>query len=513
MPGVVTRRFRTHNANQFKEAFDEAAYTTMYVYLARPIQWTDENSPPTPSDTVQTTYFDNWRNMIALKRCTSSDVSYVIPRYNWTSGTVYTAYDDTTATSTLFAAQFYVMTTDYNVYKCLSNNNGGISTVKPTGTGTSIITTSDNYQWKFLYNISAADALKFVTTSYIPVKTLTANDASFQWDVQQAAANGGIEIVKITANGTGYLTANGTIASVVNSTVLTLSSGGGVSSTDNIYNGSSLYISSGLGSGQIRTVVDYTGSTRTIKVSPAFTTSPNTTSRFHVGPTITFRGDGTGAKAYANVVSGQIRKINMISVGSQFSKANVTITANSSQGSGATARPVLAPLGGHGSRPVDELGGFNVMLNVKITGSESNTFPTTNDFRTIGVIRDPKLANGTIATSTVVDQTLKIRVNTKTGTFTNDEFVYAANGSARIIYFANTNTAGSNGEFRLTNVNGNFTVGQTITANTSGGTARVIGVTQPTLKPYTGDIIYVENRSVVTRAEDQIEDIKLVVKF
>lgn len=513
MPGVVTRRFRTHNAAQFKEAFDETAYTTMYVYLARPAAWTDENSPPTPTDNIRTTYFDSWRDMIALKRVTSSDVSYVIPRYNWTSGTIYAAYDDTTAASTLFSSQFYVMTTDYNVYKCLSNNSGAASTSKPTGTGTSIITTADGYQWKFMYNISAADALKFVTTSYIPVKTISANDSSFQWDVQQAASNGAIEIVKITSSGTGYLTANGTIATTPNSTIVTLSSGGGVSSTDNIYNGSSLYISSGLGSGQIRTIVDYTGSTRTVKVSPAWSITPNTASRFHIGPTLTFRGDGTGAKAYANVASGSVAKINMISVGSQFSKANVTITANSSHGTGAAARPVLAPLGGHGDNPVDELGGFNVMLNVKMTGAESNTFPVENDFRTIGVVRDPKYANGDIATTTVIDQTLKITVNTKSGTFTNDDFVYGANGSGRIVLFSNTNSTGSNGTFRLTNINGSFTIGQTLTANTGGGTAKIIGVTQKTLKPYTGDVIYVENRSVVTRAEDQIEDIKLVVKF
>jgi len=33
------------------------------------------------------------------------------------------------------------------------------------------------------------------------------------------------------------------------------------------------------------------------------------------------------------------------------------------------------------------------------------------------------------------------------------------------------------------------------------------------LVPYTGDHVYVENRGPISRASDQIEDIKLVVKF
>jgi hypothetical protein len=51
-----------------------------------------ENNPPNPVDTYQDTYFDIWRNMISAKRIQTSDVSHVIPRYNWTNNTVYTAY-------------------------------------------------------------------------------------------------------------------------------------------------------------------------------------------------------------------------------------------------------------------------------------------------------------------------------------------------------------------------------------------------------------------------------------
>ena len=92
------------------------------------------------------------------------------------------------------------MTDDYNVYKCLANNNsGGTSTTKPTGTGTTIITTADSYKWKFMYQISAARALKFVTPSYIPTQRVrkannaiaNTTDSSFQYDVEIAANTSG----------------------------------------------------------------------------------------------------------------------------------------------------------------------------------------------------------------------------------------------------------------------------------------------------------------------------------
>jgi len=33
------------------------------------------------------------------------------------------------------------------------------------------------------------------------------------------------------------------------------------------------------------------------------------------------------------------------------------------------------------------------------------------------------------------------------------------------------------------------------------------------LERFSGDIIYVENRSPISRADDQIEDIKLIIEF
>ena len=509
MPGVVTKRFRLHNAEQFHEAFSEAANTNMYLYIGRLQEWPSGDVVPTPTDSIQETDFEPWRNMIAAKRIQSSDVSFSIPRYNWESGTVYVEYDN--SSTTYDNNQFYVITADYDVYKCLFNNRGAASTVKPTGTSTSVISTSDGYKWKYMYSVSAADALKFVTTSYIPVQTLTVDNGTTQWDVQQAASNNSIDIIDVTANGSSYVYRANTLSAVTNSTSVTLDAS--ASGTNDLYTGSALYITAGLGAGQIANVTNYVGGTKVATLSAGLSITPNSTSSYHISPRIIINGDGTSAKAYANVASGQVTHINMISVGSGYSRANVTITDGT--GSGATAVARISPPGGHGSDAVRELGGYNVMLNVRIQGTEGNNFPTNNDFRIVGLLKDPLTSNDILATTAAYDQTTRLTLTGVTsGPFIRDEMVSGGTSSAlgRIVSFANTNASGTTGVLRLTDIQGTFTT-ETITGNTSSTTATVASTTSPELKAYSGEILYRENRAVTSRTADQIEDIKIVVRY
>jgi hypothetical protein len=62
-----------------------------------------------------------------------------------------------------------VMTDDYNVYKCLDNNNNAISTYKPIGTVVDPVIMPDGYMWKYLYSIPIALRNKFLTDVYMPV--------------------------------------------------------------------------------------------------------------------------------------------------------------------------------------------------------------------------------------------------------------------------------------------------------------------------------------------------------
>ena len=90
---------------------------------------------------------------------------------------------------------FYVVTDEYNVYKCLDNNNGALSKNKPTGTQLEPIKTADGYVWKFMYSIPINLRNKFYTDEYIPVvSALTSHFYS----------NGTIDNIYITSKGEGY---------------------------------------------------------------------------------------------------------------------------------------------------------------------------------------------------------------------------------------------------------------------------------------------------------------------
>src|SRR6056300_1722595 len=222
MPAIITNKFRIHNAEQFSESFSEATPNVYYLGIGRPQAFTtstrgdgrtenegSDTSPLTPVDSVKDEfyYFDD---LLAAKRVTSSDVSYVIPRRNWTSGTVYDYYrhdygnriTGTTTTqtsdsgaSTLWDSTFYVLNSENRVYKCLDNAGGATSDYEPTGDSNNIITTADDYKWKFMYELSASQQVNFLSTDFMAVATNST--------VAAANTDGEVNIVKIKSAGSG----------------------------------------------------------------------------------------------------------------------------------------------------------------------------------------------------------------------------------------------------------------------------------------------------------------------
>lgn len=376
----------------------------LYAVIGNQYPYPNEPTPVNPEDNEQFLQYEAHREFIGGKKITTGDVSHVAPRYNWTSGTIYSMYRDTD--EDMYDRQYYVLTDQNNVYKCIFNNKGATSTVKPTGFSTSSFTTSDGYTWKYLYTISLGDANKFLTSVHMPVKTITSSDGSTESDrqlaVQNAAVNGAIEVVETVNVGSGYHEiANGVVESGGKFTVRLSASGDNPPSPiDNFYNASSVYIISGTGAGQLRRVTDYSGSTKTLTVNTAFATTPNTDSRVIVSPTVTIIGDGSGAKAYSrvNANTGSITDIDMITLGTGYTRATALITANSIHGTGATANVVISPVGGHGSDPIRELSADKVMLNVQLKNSTSGVsangngyIPSNTEFRTISILKDPVL--------------------------------------------------------------------------------------------------------------------------
>ena len=402
MPAIITNGFRTYNADNFIGSFST---NKMYLMIGKADAWSGaslgqytEGSPtdtaiPTPIDTTVAPFIHH-NDMIAAKLINVSDVSHVVKRVDWTSGTVYSEYDHNQDDQ--IDQTFFVMTDQYNVYKCISNYGGAASTVKPTGQSTSISETSDNYRWKFMYEVQQADVLKYVTTDWIPIKYLALDDGNLQWDVQQAAVDGALEHIDVTAGGTGYVNTN-TGTAQAGSTSTTINLAATASATDDIYNSMTVYISSGTGSGQIKVITDYVGSTKIATVS-AWTTTPDNTSVYEVMPAVTITTtEGSGAAARcSSVIGGIIKKVSMTAVGTLYRSGTATITGGG--GTGATLEPRIGPKGGHGKNAKTELGGAYVMINIRLVGTEGGDFTVGDDFRKVILIANPN-ASGAAATA------------------------------------------------------------------------------------------------------------------
>lgn len=443
MSSVFSENLRIYNAEQFKQSISELGPTSIYLTIGRVRAWEDDSNPPQANSGVAT-FNDIWQQMIAAKLITGGDVRHGIRRINWTAGTVYDAYDHCTCSLLLFNddVQFFVLTTDWNVYKCLSNNNGVQSTVMPTQTIVdAAVEEQDGYIWKYMYTLTTEERIRFMTDSYIPVRTLLVDNNSLQWQVQDAATPGSIDIINVDNGGSNYSNANSI--------------------------------------------------------------------------TITITGDGTGAIARAkiNSTSNTISSISMIGRGAGYTYATVSIT-DSGTGTGANARAIISPPGGHGSDPMRELGGSYLILNPRIKSSEEGKISINNEYRQIALIQDPVVAGtGNMASNTVYTQVVKLTMSPSATEFIEDEYVYQGESLANSTFkglVVDWNTG--NNILQLTDTSGIIT--STILTGANSGTSRFVeSITEKELRPYSGNLLYVDNIVPIERAADQTEDYKIVLKF
>tara|TARA_R100001463_G_scaffold127046_1_gene184987 strand:+ start:339 stop:1799 length:1461 start_codon:yes stop_codon:yes gene_type:complete len=222
MPAIITNKFRRNNAQQFEESFGEASPNIYYLGIGKPSAFGTktrpdgrtenigtDSAPVTPADSVQDEY-DTFDDLLAAKRITSSDVSFACPRINWTTNTTYDIYRHDygnritgstnlqsahSGATNLYDSNFYVLNSNFNVYKCLDNDNNTPSTVEPTGESTLILETADGYKWKYMYTMSAAQQANFLSTDFMGVSTNST--------VTNNATDGDVNIIKIKTAGTG----------------------------------------------------------------------------------------------------------------------------------------------------------------------------------------------------------------------------------------------------------------------------------------------------------------------
>ena len=488
MSAIITEKFRQHNATQFHESFTEASGNTYYLMIGKSSPFTSatsggtDDSPPTPADDV-TSEFYTFDSGVAAKKIASTNITFAIPRRDFSSSTVYDKYEHNISSSNttnsgatnLFDSTFYFRTSANRVYKVLDNINNGTMTGEPEDETAGIITqvgtdgdgvTSGSYKLLYMYTITASEQQAFLTTDFMPVST----DST----VSARATDGKIE-----------------------DTVIIVA--GGESGTDGTH-----------------TDVD-------------------------------IRGDGTGGKATVVISGNTVTSVTVTTAGSGYTFATISDadinTAGGGSLSGSNLNVIIGPKGGHGSNAVDELGGHYVMLQSSLEGADSDDFLTANDFREISLLVDPtNYGTSTVASATTLRNTYAMKFGGSPGTFTADEKITQETTGAigkvveydstlKILYyvqerFGDHGTNSSTGAYvafsgstTVTGASSEATGTPDATADSAvtlaGGNTITFtnGHANPEIQPNSGDVIYRETRKPISRATDQTEDIKIIVEF
>jgi len=432
MPNIITDKIKLRNAIRFKNLVNLNQNSSLYFYLGRPNPWSNDNEPPIPGDNPQEDA-KIWDEILGLKKLLPSDIKHVVKRVDWKYDTVYDQYDD--EDEELFNKVFYVMNSTYDVYKCISNNRRSKSLVEPSGKSLNIFTSSDGYRWKYLYSISAADQLKFLTRNWMPVDVNA--------DVSAFAKDGGIEHIIINNGG-----------------------------------------------------IDYSSFSK-----------------------VRIDGDGKNANIGVRTRLGVIQDFAFNNSGTQYRNANAYIFDPTGSGYSSNIRAIINPVGGHGFDPISELNAHTLMFNTKTDYNEGfEDFPPEVKFRRLGIIDTPEDAYGNPANALTLNGLYSIQFDNVTGIFVKDEYILA-NNSLSNLYCVTANVISSNAIIKyIQSIDStrNFNtpnIGELMVGLTSGATGIVKTLRTPEVLHDTGSIIYVENRTPVTRSVDQSEILHLVIEF
>ena len=381
-----------------------------------------------------------------------TDRSFCVPRYNWSNGSVYSAWSDNI--TEIPEQPFYVYTDEQYVYVCLEQGKNAAgqpvtSTVKPTGTSDHIMT-ADGYTWKFLYSIGALRESKFQASNFIPVKKVLSVDSSSsiddttQFNVQNNAIPGAIVGYRLTNTGSGYTSAPDVVIQ-------------------------------GNGNGAKATAFIDGGSVSKIEMA-----------------------ESSGVKVF----------------GTGYDFAAVQLTGGG--GTGATAEPILSFKDGFGADPRDDLKCTSLMFNVKPSGDEDSDWVVDNDFRQIMLIRNIKdSANGTVYTGNTGNALKMMNISSINAGFTRDQTIIGQTSGAKAVIdtldanslFYHQNEATG---FLA------FQDGEIINEQNAAGEATIDSAIVPGARdvdPATGQILYIDNRAAVTRSEEATEDIKIIIQL
>ena len=489
MAAIILDLFKVRSLNDFIASLST---NSLYLGIGRPYFWdligNIDTTIPIPTNTIKGQTAD-WADMMQMKKLAPTDVSNGIYKEQWQPNVKYDAYrHDWDGTRTIVYnganasvsqptsigdVKCFVLTSAYNVYACIKQSVV-LGEVQPSiyspdtgvavGTNTTMVKTADGYYWKFIAGASASDIIKFSSTYYHPIKTLTVAPSNSdpyynQWLAQGYSANfaGGIYCINILTAGTGY--------------------NSGLAGTRNVTNA-------------------------------------------ETDVQLAVIGDGTGLQ-YTVIygAGGTITDIQITNPGNGYTYATIVAAG----GTAASFDIVFTLPSGFGADPISDTIARYLIVSTILTGNENGKFTTSNDYRKISLIYNPtNYGTSTVATSATLDACISLNVQTglSQGAYPIDAIVTGPTSAAigRVVDFNPTTGAiriirTGNENFGSVGANNSFLVGETVNTVPGTGTGIIASLGTPDVQPQSGNIIYTEYRSPILRGPSQTENIDIVVKF
>lgn len=194
MTAIITEKTRRNLANYIFDDIDSAG-NEYFICIGRSEDWPGgADEAPTPAVTEREERL--FRYSIQSVAKVDTNYRYTVPKYVWTSGTIYSAYNDNVASHP--TTSYYVLTSAKQVYICIKQGKNAagvakVSTNVPNHTYPNTQSYADGYVWKYLYTIGTSDYENFVTSAYMPVL-----------DADSASPAGQIIGYRVSNGGSGY---------------------------------------------------------------------------------------------------------------------------------------------------------------------------------------------------------------------------------------------------------------------------------------------------------------------
>ena len=151
------------------------------------------------------------------------------------------------------------------------------------------------------------------------------------------------------------------------------------------------------------------------------------------------------------------------------------------------------------------------MVNIKPDGTVDDTFIVDNTFRQMGLIKNPMQTDGSTPYTDTSDKVLPSMTLEGTSVFTKGKLITGASSGAK----AYVNDSVGTEVYYHQNLSTGFEPfqqGEGVTDESTSETGVINAITfKNVIDRFSGDLLYIENRSRIRRHEEQQEDIKIVI--